>query len=218
MNTVKKIIAIALVMIIGINFVQAQRNGGGKKSPLEKATKVTERMSSELGLSTQQSNQVKGILLDLFTETKEMKASGEVDRTAMKSLRTEANSKLESVLSTSQFEQYMAMKEERREHKGERGGKDGKMEGRLEKLTEELNLSASQVTQLESIFETHRTAFKAAKEAEDREAMKGLKKELKEDMRNVLSADQLERFEELREERRGERGRGGKGNRGGGRG
>ncbi len=211
MNTLKKFFAIALVLTVGTLLVHAQGKGGGK-SPSEKATKVTERLTSELGLSLQQSNQVKGILLNLFSETKSLRESGEVDRSEMKALRESANSKLESVLSTSQYEQYLAMKAERKGNR--KGGRDGqvKWEERLDLLRTELNLTVSQETQLTAIFKEHKPGIKAAKSSGDREQMKVLKKELRADVKSVLTPAQLERFKELRDEKRGERG--GKGKRG----
>jgi len=93
-------------------------------------------------------------------------------------------------------------------HRGERRGFD------LEKMTEQLDLTPEQATQLKTIHEEQRAAF--AKLAEglpegerpDREQMRAMMKDSREKMMKVLNAEQQEKLKAERENRkRGERSR-----------
>ncbi|MFK8056848.1 MAG: T9SS type A sorting domain-containing protein [Saprospiraceae bacterium] len=92
------------------------------------------------------------------------------------------------------------------DHRGERRGFD------LEKMTEQLDLTPEQATQLKTIHEEQRAAF--AKLAEglpegerpDREQMRGLMQQSREKMMTVLNAEQQEKLKTERHKRKGKEG------------
>ncbi len=109
----------------------------------------------------------------------------------------------------------------------ERGGeRGGNIDQRIEKMTEHLDLSSDQASQIRAILESAKVQAETLRDqdgdrAAKRDALMAIHENSREQIKAVLNAEQLSKFEEMAEHRREKRGerkgrRGGRGDRGNG--
>lgn len=97
----KKILFFAFVAILGIQSVDAQRNGGKRRTPEQ----MVEMLDKKLDLTEDQEKQITALYTDFFAE----KLSREERKTKMEELE----SKIKSLLNDEQKTAYDQMKKER---------------------------------------------------------------------------------------------------------
>ncbi len=232
MKLASKLMFSCLMILLGVSSIYAQKANHkfGNMNPEEKAQKKTERMIEALGLSETQANQIYSINLEYDQKRKSL-FEGSTDKEAvkaqMKELKQSQKAAIGAVLTTEQTAKMEALKSERR---GKRGhSKGGKREGHsnmnpeeraqkhTQKMTEELGLSASQASQIQSVLLQYGNRKKALKEnSTDRETNKAAMKELKESQKaaiqQILTPEQASKMEVLKAEHKAKKGelRGGK--------
>jgi Spy/CpxP family protein refolding chaperone len=116
----------ALVLTTGTAYSQQD----SKKTPEERATKISEKMKEKLSLSDEQQKQVYDIMLNHVNEMNGLKNSTE-DKTSkhekIKSLRESTHSKINSILSSEQQVKLEKFRQERKaKHKEWKGKKHDK--------------------------------------------------------------------------------------------
>ncbi|MGO9438138.1 MAG: hypothetical protein ACLPH3_06975 [Terracidiphilus sp.] len=98
-----------------------QGRGPGRMNP----DRQLEHMTKELGLSADQQNQIKPLLVDRQQKMEalfqDQSISQQDRRTRMQSIRQESQGKIEAVLDDQQKQKFEAMQQERGRHRG-RGG------------------------------------------------------------------------------------------------
>ena len=100
-HEMKKILFFALVAFLGIQSVDAQRNGGKRRTPEQ----MVEMLDKKLDLTEDQEKQITALYTDFFAE----KLSREERKTKMEELE----SKIKSLLNDEQKTAYDQMKKER---------------------------------------------------------------------------------------------------------
>jgi len=118
----KKILVSAIAFLFAISGVFAQEatlTSKVKKTPEQRATNYTKRMTKELGLDAAQQERVKAINLDKFKQIEEAKSITTTNPKDLKSKIKAINSNwfdtLKGILSAEQFTKLLAMKEEAKE-------------------------------------------------------------------------------------------------------
>ena len=117
-------LVLLLTFAVGSSFAQ-NKNGDHKKlSPSEKATKVADKMKTNLNLTDSQYKSVYDIFYNHFTEMSLMKdqydKSKDEFKTARKEKREQLKKQLSGVLTSDQIQK---MEENRKNHKGKNKGK-----------------------------------------------------------------------------------------------
>ncbi len=233
MKLAKKIMFSCLMLLLGVSSIYAQKHASkhGNMNPEERAKKHTERMTEQLGLSDAQANKVYSINLEYDQKRKSL-FEGTTDKEAakgqMKTLRANQKAAIEAVLTPTQVTQLETIKAERKGKRGEHKGhsKGGKKRGhanmnpeeraakQTERMTEQLGLSTTQASQVQSILLQYGNRKKALREnSTDKEAtkasMKDMKKSEKAAIEAVLTPAQIAKMEAHKAEmkaKRGERG------------
>jgi len=124
-----KRIALFIIMIVTITFTAgsayAQIDGlKQKKSPEERAQKMSDKMSKKLSLTSDQYNQVYSIMLSHAQQADQIRSSNDKQscKEQMKKLRQSTDSQLQAVFTEEQLQKYnelkMMMKEKRKNKKG----------------------------------------------------------------------------------------------------
>jgi len=116
----KIIFSISLLLISLASFAQPS-----DKTPQQRAQEKTQRLTSELSLTADQSTKVQNIFLQQETQAAAIKskyASSDDKsgmRAEMKPIHEQTDNSLKQVLTADQYTKYQAIKEQ---HKGEHGG------------------------------------------------------------------------------------------------
>ena len=117
-------IVLLLAFAVGTSFAQDKKGDFKNMSPSERATKVTDKMKTNLNLTDSQYKSVYDIFYNHFTEMSSMKdkydKSSDEFKTQRKSKRDELKKQLSGVLTT---EQMQKMEENMKNHKGKNKGK-----------------------------------------------------------------------------------------------
>jgi hypothetical protein len=118
----KKILISAIAFLFAISGVFAQEaalTSKVNKTPEQRATNYTKRMTKELSLDAAQQERVKAINLDKFKQIEEAKSITTANPKDLKSKIKAINdnwfSTLKGILSAEQFTKLLAMKEEAKE-------------------------------------------------------------------------------------------------------
>jgi|SRR6185437_15944030 len=120
----KKVIFSLSLLVVSL-FSFAQQKGNDNKTPEQRAQHKTQKLTSQLSLTTDQSSQVQNVFLQQEQQMAAVKSkyanaqdkSGM--RAEMKPIRENTDKSLQSILTPDQYTKYQTMKEE---HKGEHGG------------------------------------------------------------------------------------------------
>jgi len=118
-----KAIVFSLMMFGAFNFLQAQQNGGGQGqsgTPEERATKHSQELTKELGLSQQQEQQVYQAILTKENSIKQVRAQNsggdkEQMHTQMKPIKEQFNQTMKGILTADQFQKWEQIREENKE-------------------------------------------------------------------------------------------------------
>ncbi|MEC7524826.1 MAG: Spy/CpxP family protein refolding chaperone [Myxococcota bacterium] len=162
------------------------------------------RMAAELNLTDAQRAQLREYRESARPRMQAAREAG--DREAMRALHREMRERFQSVLTPEQRERAQEL---RREHAQRR------IDRRVERMTERLELSATQQQQVRGILQGAAQQRRALHEQArldgeaPREAMQALRERTRTQVQSVLTSEQQSRAAELREqrrERRGERG------------
>jgi len=127
--TMKKLIisALALVFSVASAFAQDVQKGKTQKTPDEKSTRFTQRMTRELSLDASQQERVNAINLERFKNIEEVRTQAGLDaparRQKLKEVEDNYFNNLKGVLSADQFTKFQAMKAEMKEKAFERRNK-----------------------------------------------------------------------------------------------
>lgn len=166
--------------------------------------------AAELELTDEQVSAITAIIEKYRSQFEELRAAlGDSRPTAEqreqhRALRQQQRDEIHILLTEAQ---QSKLKELREQHQGERRGfGKGKpsIDQRLAHLTEALNLTDDQVSQLRTAFEVMAAAIKTEDGTRpDRETMIAARDELHSAIESILTAEQLTAFEELRQNRRG---------------
>lgn len=116
-----------LLTVLVLSTGNAYSQQDSKKTPEERAAKISEKMKEKLSLSDEQQKQVYDIMLSHVNEMKGLKNSTE-DKTLkhekIKSLRESTHSKMNSILSSEQQVMLEKFRQERKaklkDHKGKK--------------------------------------------------------------------------------------------------
>lgn len=122
----KKIIISAFAVLFALTgaFAQDVQKGKGQKSPDEKSTRFTKRLTRELSLDNVQQQRVQGINLDRFKQIEELKNTAGIDnegrRQKMKNIEDAYVTSMKGVLSAEQFPKFEALRAEMKDKAFER--------------------------------------------------------------------------------------------------
>lgn len=129
----KKLAVLALVALFSMSAFAQEKT---KKTPEERAEKVTAKMTEKLNLTTEQAIKIKQINLDAAKKKEALRAEAKGNRGEMrgkvKAIETERNTQIEQLLTNAQKVEYekmkkhtkKKMKERRAKRKGKRHGGD----------------------------------------------------------------------------------------------
>lgn len=112
-----------LAFALGMNATFAQTTVNKKEmSPEIRAEKTSQKWSKELGLSVDQKDKVKSIIINRINNMNALRAKNLTDKKAFhkeaKSINENFENDLKGTLSTDQFQKYMAFKEKmKKKHK-----------------------------------------------------------------------------------------------------
>lgn len=222
MKIIQKILLATLLFTVAAVGLQAQKGQQRQHDPEKRAEHMTQRMTENLGLSDQQSAQVKAIHLKYakqMAENHQQAGEGQrPDREAMKAMREAQFAEIKPLLTPDQLTKLEAMKAERAEKygKGHRGaGRDidpaERAKHATERMTETLQLTDEQARKVEAIhldfgkkkqelLQQHQGDQKAA-----RGEMKKLRDEKKTALQSVLTEAQFKQWEEGKPKHHGKR-------------
>lgn len=227
-HAVPRILAIAAagaLLSLGAGRALADGKPFGPPSP----ERIVAHLAEELDLTAEQEELITPVIVESAARHREMaKKYGRQEREMRREAREErktvesdAEAQLSSILTAEQMEEFLELKDERRSRergRRGRGGREGMRRGGgspdrvLAHLAEELDLTAEQEESLlpiiEEGFEQRRELFESVRA--DAEAGRGavrrqaetLEADLEEKVAAVLTAGQMEEFLEMREERR----------------
>ena len=215
---------LCLMLLFSINLITAQTVKNKFKHSGDRSEKKIQTLKAALALTDAQVSQVTAIHTDYATKIKAAKdAASErgAAKEAVKTLRTERDAAIKTILNSEQVAKFEAMKAERKDRRGHKGRRGGRGHGKhggtpeeraakhTEKLTEKLSLSPEQTSKVAAINTEFAAKRKAAKEAEGgKEAKKALRSEHKAAIKAVLTPEQVAIFETMKKGRRGGKGRG----------
>jgi hypothetical protein len=119
--------ALAIVFSVASAFAQDLQKAKTQKTPDQKSSRFTQRMTRELSLDAAQQERVQAINLERFKNIEETKAQAGLDaptrRQKLKELEDNYFTTLKGVLSADQFTKFQAMKSEMKEKAFERRNK-----------------------------------------------------------------------------------------------
>lgn len=177
-------------------------------------------MTEELGLSDAQAAKLYTVNLEYGQKRKSL-FEGSTDKEAakaqMKELRTSQKAAIEGILTPAQVTQLETIKAERKGKRGKHKGGHANMnpeeraQKHTERMTEQLGLSTTQASQIQSIILQYGNRKKALRESSsDKEAMKANMKNLKTSQKaaieSVLTPAQVTKLEAIKAEHKGKRG------------
>lgn len=127
----KKLAVLALVTLFSMSAFAQEKT---KKTPEERATKLTEKMTKKLDLTAEQAAKVKQINLDAATKKQTLKAANKGKRKEIreqvKAIETDRSTQINLVLTDDQKVKYAKMeKHAKKKMKARRGKRKGKRKG-----------------------------------------------------------------------------------------
>lgn len=198
---------------------EGRRNHGqGRVSSEEKLQKRVDSYTERLQLTPTQQAQVSALLQAQQANRPEKgskKDLSEAERAEMKAAKkaakAEFDANMKNILSTEQYATFQNERMERKESGPKRNGikkrgglksQEEKVQQKVTKLTEELNLTPTQQTQIGTLIteqQANRPDYKTAKDKSPaaKEARKAAKAAFDEKMKGILSAEQYETFQSL---------------------
>lgn len=203
-----KVVALGIALISNtLVFSQKQT----KMSVEEKADKITNKLTEELDLSSNQTNEVKSLNLETISEQRKIRSnnslSKEEKKNQTKALRKMQKEKLNSILTE---EQMTKLKELRVDKKGKKKNispaeKASKMTA---KLDETVTLSPSQKNEvkavnLHAVVEMNKIKKDESLSEEDKKmALKNVRKQKKEKIKSILNKEQLSKLKAAKKARK----------------
>lgn len=130
MKTMKKIV-ISGLLVVAVLFsgLGLQAQDKAKKSPDERAGKMTAWMAEKLDLTAEQTEAVREVNTNKAIEMQSIKEEHKGDKDAMRSefqrIGKEHSAAMKSILDDQQFAKYEKMKKEKRGWKGKKGHEKG---------------------------------------------------------------------------------------------
>lgn len=112
----KWMIAGALLTMISVGAFAQQRGGGERPTPEQRATRTTEKMTEKLNLIDVQKKQILDINLEYAKKREAEMVARKAEMVAKKVDMKEQDTKIQNVLTLEQREQWIQLKEERKEH------------------------------------------------------------------------------------------------------
>jgi len=214
-------LAIATTSLIAQTKGHHGRKGDGQR--IEKLAKALDLNDTQVSKMTELHDAYQQQFKALRNNTNLEK---EAKKAQMKSMKADLDAKTQAILTTEQATKFAEMKAERKGRRGEMGQKrgHGKKHGgkgkgqKVDKMVEQLNLNATQTSDLKTLYADHKEQSKAIKsnEALDKTAKRAQFEKLREEkevkVKSILNADQYARYVELKAERK--ENRKGKGKRG----
>lgn len=193
--------------------VQAQPSHSRDRMPEPEAmaARSAEHMTTELGLSADQTKQVESVQLAFFqAKSQATEAAGEgnrADKTAMKTAYDTRESQLRDILSPDQYQTMKAKQEQRMQERKQEVTPEEMAKKSTERLTKDLGLSADQAKKVQPIELSFAKARHEARPATPGERpnpdlMKNAKATHDAALKGVLTADQYKKFQEMEAQRR----------------
>ena len=109
-----------MLLFAGMNTAIAQDAPKQKMSPEQRAEKQTKMMVNKLNLNDQQAEQVMQINKETAAKMRPLVENGKENKEKMKSVLSERDSRLKSVLTEEQYGNYEHVKQERMDKRKER--------------------------------------------------------------------------------------------------
>lgn len=183
-HTKSKIIHTVL-MIVCMNAVASFGQVKEGRSLEEKVKMKVERLDKKLQLSDSQKTQLTNLFVDQINEQKRNKEK--------------LNSEIKSILSQDQYNQFLAI---RADKKGKRH-KKRKEFGRLQQMKEELNLTEDQLEKLRVVFDEARVELQTIRsknlsKEDEMKARKEMKRKKRLKVKEILTEEQRKKLRELK--------------------
>jgi Spy/CpxP family protein refolding chaperone len=199
-NMKANLMVVVAMLMSSLVFAQGHRNGGGHHG------QHADKMKSVLSLTDEQYARVKSIdekYAAKFSEFRKDSTARRENRDAMKSLRTQRESEIESVLTPEQNTKWDAHRaEQMKKHREKRRAHHAKMQ---EHMKSELNLTDDQESRLKSSNEKFRSKLKTwndTEKKENHEEFKKYKAEHVAEVKSILTPEQFEKWKSIRKEKR----------------
>jgi Spy/CpxP family protein refolding chaperone len=198
MKTRLMVVGMAMLMS-SVLFAQGRKHGGPHRGEHN-----TEKMRSALNLSDEQYAKVTSInekYAVKFTEFRKDTTARKENRDAIKSLRTERENEIGSVLTPEQKTKWNTYREEqKKKHTEKREDHDAKIKA----MKAELALTSEQESKLTASNEKFGSKLKEWHDAERKEKhgeLQKLKTEHEAEVKSILSPEQFEKWKTMRKER-----------------
>ena len=202
MKTRMMVVVMAMLMSSAL-FAQGRKHGGPHRGEHN-----ADKMKSALNLSDEQYTKVKSInekYAVKFSEFRKDTVARKHNRDAMKSLRTERENEISSVLTPDQKTKWNAHREEqKRKHTEKRRDH----EARVKAMKAELALTPEQEAKLKASNEKFGGKLKGWHDAQRKEnhgEIQKLKTEHEAEVKSILTPDQFEKWKIMRQERKHKR-------------
>jgi Spy/CpxP family protein refolding chaperone len=192
-------IVVAMLMSAAL-FAQGHRNGGPRRGEHH-----ADRMRSTLGLTDEQYAKVKSIdekYAAKFSGLRGDSTQKNENREAMKSLRTERENEIASVLTPEQKAKWTAHREEQKKKHIERRRDH---EAKVSEMKAALALTPEQETKMNTINEKFKGKLKTWRNAdrrENRSELQKLRREHEAEVKTILTPEQFEKWKTMRHERK----------------
>jgi hypothetical protein len=179
-----------------------------KKTPEERAAKISDKLKTELSLTDDQYNSVYNIFLEVHKQIDSDRQTYANDKHAFKKAAKERRQKVKESLNSVLNQEQISKLENFRKEKKNRPKKTPEERATLisERLKTELNLTDDQHTSVYNIFLDAQKQREIDKQTygNDKEAFKKARKEtnqkVRESMKSVLTQDQITKLKELRKQ------------------
>lgn len=189
---------------------KGKHNGKGPKSSEEKLQKRVAELTERLDLTTEQQTQVAALLQAQQANRPEKGAKKDWSeaekaeaKAAKKAAKAEFDASMKNILSAEQYATFQSERMDRK--KGGNKSQEERVQKKVDKLTEQLNLTPAQQTQIHQVI-AEQQANKPTKGEGKSPAAKAARKEAKaafnEKMKTILSAEQYATFESLEKSNR----------------
>lgn len=197
----KKVSILFASLVISLSSLAQE---GHKHSPEERAAHMTEKLTTELGLSPEQKTAIEGINAKYLSEMQSVKNNDELQedqkREASKELRKNWKESVKAELTEEQKAKMEELKEERKEMQKLTPAEKAEM--KTAKMKEDLGLSEEQTQQLRELNRKVADKIEAIRSDENmspekkKEFIQGNRKDYKRVLSTILTPEQLAKFEE----------------------
>ena len=178
-----------------------------RKDPESFANARTQRITEELGLSSEQAERIRAIHMQQADKMREVRSMEDLEarKAAMHGTRKAKQEAIRAVLTPEQQAKAEALRKAK-STKGDRERMDPEAHANLrtERMTKELGLTAEQAGKVKAIHLRHMDRMREAEGVQDEARRKEIKKDImrsqQDEVRAVLTAEQQTRWEELRKE------------------